>query len=323
MDDDEVIGSFTKYLRVDRDRSERTVQAYISTLERLQEYILEMSPSDDFVSLSSLGKDELRSFLRHICLKSGERTTRPSWNKHLSALRTFYGWLYREEMIASNPAALIERFKISSKERVPLTIEELIRLAEAVSAASSAATRLRNTTIVLLLIHTGLRISEVVNLTYGQIDLEHQVIRSVTVKGNKSVVAVLNDVVCAALRAYLEQVNHVHEAVGIGDGERVIRQQDDAPLFASPTGNAIGRQTVYRKIREAGELAGIGRRVTPHLLRHSYATCLAELEVPIATIQVMLSHTSAETTSRYVHLGLSPRHKASSAFATLWCGSLQ
>ena len=165
----------------------------------------------------------------------------------------------------------------------------------------------RNVAMTLTLMHSALRVAELVSLDLDQLDLKNYVAYDVRAKGNKTLAVVLNDVVAEALETYCVD----RKSLAVAGAHA---------LFVSSSGTRISVRTVQQFVRRYGELAGIKRRVTPHLLRHTSATRLAETGAPLRVIQEICGHSSVSTTQRYVHVSKQQRRDAVKALGTEWRG---
>lgn len=297
-----IINEYESFQREVRRRSPRTLRNYMPVV---REFVGVVTPNGIATAFQQLGKADLREFL----LRPGPRgnpATPPLWNLRLAAVRSFLGYLFENEQVPSNVALKIDRQKVHSKERIPLSFDELLRLADAVAAHSEPAYRLRNVAIVLTLIHTALRVAEVVSLDLRQVDFEHYALHDVRAKGGKWLAVALNDVVVEALETYLADRQNLHPASG------------ESALFLSDRGTRLSIRAVQELVKRFGELAHICTPVSPHVLRHSSATRLAELGTPLRVVQEICGHASVTTTERYVHVNSGERRRAIDALAARW-----
>jgi integrase/recombinase XerC len=285
------VAAFAAHLGEVRHRRPRTVARYLRVLRRLERDLV--LPVTDATSVDLVG------FLR---AQSKGNSAPASWNTQVSALRGFYRWLLAGKSISHDPTLVLERRRDHRPEQSPLGFDELLRLVGAAQRAQPRY-RARNVALLMTLIHTGLRVAEVVSLDLAQLDFDNHEFRGVTTKGGKTISVAFNDVVHTRLEEYV--------------GARSESASDPA-LFLSDRGSRLAIRSVQVLVRSLADKAGIGRRVTPHLLRHSYASGLADLGVPITTIQSALGHASIATTERYIHTELRHRREATAAFGSRW-----
>lgn len=208
--------------------------------------------------------------------------------RKLSALRSLFRFLVREERVARSPLLLIPAPKKRASLPPVLTVEEIERLLAAPEAASPLG--LRDRCMFEVLYATGLRLSELLGLTLEQIDWPR---RSAQVrgKGNKDRIVLLGDLAIDALERYIHQGR-----------PHLLRDSDCAALYLSHLGNPLSVRGFHVILQNHRRTAGIQRHVTPHTLRHSFATHLLEGGADLRTVQELLGHASISTTQVYTHV---------------------
>jgi integrase/recombinase XerC len=245
----------------------------------------------------------MRHFLRHYAGRTGQASP-SSWNLGLAALRSFYSFLFEEEIIDLNPALRIKRRKIKGgNEPLPLSLDEFLSLMDAIEQGPERRNRSRNVAIAAVFFHCGLRVTELVSLDLAQVDFQNGRLRNVRIKGNKKLSADLNEEVTPALKQYLQ------------DRPYFSAPDDEPALFLSGLGRRLSVRSVQEMVKGYAKRAGINRSVGPHLLRHSFATVLDDEGVPVPVIQDMLDHESISTTRRYIHVRDPGRRRASALLA--------
>lgn len=289
----QLIAAFTSYLREQRMRGDSTVIRYRKVLVDFGAFL--EAKADDSALLESAAKSDLIDFLRLGVKRAGE-PSRSVWNMRLAALRAFYDFLFKAEIVDANPALKIDRLKTCPRVPVPLSLDEYLALAEAMEQ-SPRACRTRNAAIVHVFFHCALRVAELASLCLQQLDLENHMLLDVRTKGKKWLSIELNDVVEKALKDYLRERHRI-----ASPGERA--------LFVTRRGHRLSVRAIQELIRCYGKRAGISRPVTPHLLRHSSATELAELGTELRVIRDICNHASVTTTERYVHGRSEARRRA-------------
>ena len=173
----DLVKAFDSYLRDERMLSQATIERYVGVMEEFALF-LQTEFGDQPFALEAMDKAHLIGFLR------GQGQSRATWNTRLAALRSFYGYLFKEEIITVNPANMIDRVKTSPREPVPLTFDEMLKLVNALKASSSAY-RTRNVAIVQILFHCALRVAELVSLNLDQVDVNGHLFLNVRRKGDK------------------------------------------------------------------------------------------------------------------------------------------
>ncbi len=257
-------------------RAPRTVEAYRRDLLHLQSAIGK--------PVGSAGTDELRTYVAE--LRAAGRAP-ATIARRISAARSYFA---HEVLLGSrtdNPAAELEQPR--RRPRLPRTLSprEAERLIEA--AAGTTPRALRDTAIVELLYGAGLRVSEAVGLERAGVDLEARLVRCVG-KGSKERVVPIGRAAAEALRRYLSR------------GRPYLDRRHRPELFLNHHGRKLSRMGFLKILRQCVALAGIKRRVTPHTLRHSFATHLLEGGADLRSVQEMLGHSSIATTQIYTHV---------------------
>ena len=194
----------------------------------------------------------------------------------------------REEAVGSDPTLDLSPSKLPRRLPRVLTLAEVEQLLAAPDPSTPEGTRDR--AMLELMYASGLRVSETVGLALSDIDLAHEVVRCVG-KGNKERVVPVGTQAVRALRVYLAQVR-----------PRLVRARPTQALFVSRLGRPLTRQGCWKLIRRHARRAGITRPVTPHMLRHSFATHLLERGADLRAVQEMLGHASLSMTQIYTHL---------------------
>ncbi|HET9249462.1 MAG TPA: tyrosine recombinase XerC [Actinomycetota bacterium] len=283
-----LIDGFAQHLAFERHLAASTVDAYRRDLSQLAAF-LRRNRRD----LSAARLDDLRRFLAQLTTLGYARA---SIARRVGAIHTFYRWAVAREVVDEDPAALLGRPKVINRLPVVLRVPEAAALVEAPVAAGDAgelevAVALRDRAILELMYGSGLRVSEVAGLTIDRVDLDRGRV-TVVGKGDKEREVPLGDLAREAVAAWLP----VRGVLGPGV---------DDELFMNRRGRPIGPRDIRRLVGRYGRAALSGRRVTPHTLRHSFATHLLEGGADIRAVQEMLGHASVATTQRYTHVSRS------------------
>jgi integrase/recombinase XerC len=211
------------------------------------------------------------------------------FNGQLSALRKFFDYLEREDIIVKNPAKHIHHLEVVEHPKEPLTLEEMLRLLAAVETYAPKKLRRRDLAIMQVFFHCALRVTEVVSINVEQVDEGNRLIRDVVTKGDRRLSVAMNDVVTEAIERYLRE------------RDQFLPAPDEAALFLSQHGDRLSVRTIEDMVGHYAAKARISRHTTPHLLRHSSATELIAF-TDIRTVQEHLHHKSVITTQRYTHV---------------------
>jgi integrase/recombinase XerD len=208
--------------------------------------------------------------------------------RHLSTLRSFYAFLMREGRIASDPTEHLGSPK--QWQTIPkfLNIEEIERLSESPDAKRS--TGVRDHAMIELLYATGLRVSELCSLGIADLNLDLGVLRA-TGKGRKQRMVPVGKAALAAVRVYLETGRAA-----------ILKGRPSRYLFVTARGGRMTRQAFWKLLRGHGRKAGVFHRLTPHTIRHSFATHLLEGGADLRSVQTMLGHADISTTQIYTHV---------------------
>ncbi len=206
--------------------------------------------------------------------------------RKLSTLRSFFKYLVKEQIVTSNPAKSVATPKVEKYLPSTLTVDETFRLMESVDETKKQS--LRDHAILELLYSSGLRVSELVGLNSSHLDLDLGIVR-VMGKGRKERIVPVGSKAVEALRIYLE-------------GRGSVNRED--PVFLNTRGGRLTARSVGRLVKLYTKYSGIFRKVSPHSLRHSFATHLLDAGADIREIQEMLGHASLSTTQRYTHLSI-------------------
>lgn len=296
------LGAFGRYLAEERMLQPRTRARYEAVASAFLVFAEERGVKccERFEEI-----DFLRDFLR-LGANKGGKPSRGGWNLRLSALRAFLDYLVRVGALQENKAMNINPIPTKAIERVPLTLDEMIRLVDVAEEDVRSFARIRNTAILKLVFHSAIRVSELVGLDANQVDLENYLLHEVRTKGDKHLAVAINDVVAEALEAYLKE----RAKLGLPSTE--------SALFVSDRRQRLSVRAVQDLVPRLAAAAGIARTVTPHILRHSSVTQLVDLGVNLRTVQEICGHASIRTTQRYAHVAAKDRKAAVDRLGSAW-----
>ncbi|MBI3636343.1 MAG: tyrosine recombinase XerC [Candidatus Rokubacteria bacterium] len=290
----DALAPFLRYLSVEKDVSPHTLRSYRSDLTQFLTFVAK-TVDRGAVSrggiggaaplISNVDQRDVRGYLAHLHARGLEPS---SIARQLAAIRSWGRFLVRRGVIPRNPAVLVRGPRPPRKLVSFLPIDEAKSLLEAPAPTGSDAGRDR--AILELLYASGLRVSELTGLDVEHVDLDERTVR-VLGKGRKERIVPFGAPAGRALTSYLE-----HRRGG-------ARGARSGPLFVSSRGARLGPRTVFAMVRRRARAAGITRRVSPHTLRHTFATHLLDAGADLRMIQELLGHASLSTTQRYTHVG--------------------
>ena len=282
------IEEYISYLAVERGLSENTLEAYARDLSQFASFAARVNRGDDKLREEDAiraGQSLVAAFIAH-GMESGMSAA--SASRRLSALRGFYRFLVREGHITRDPTANLDSPRQAQRLPRALSGEEVDRLLAAPSGGDPRS--LRDRAMLELLYASGLRVSELISLSTGDVDLEVGYVRCIG-KGDRERIVPVGQVAALAIQRYL----------ALGRRE-LAPAGDDGSLFITNRGAGMTRQAFWKIIRRRAAEAGISARITPHTLRHSFATHLLEHGADLRSVQEMLGHADIRTTQIYTHL---------------------
>lgn len=276
---------FAGWLEVEKGYSGNTVECYGRDLREFAEFIDTSDPR-------LIDTPMVRSFVYSL----NHKNKSSSVARKLSALRTFFRFILREKIVSVNPVLSIAMPKQDHYMPAFLTVDEVFALLETPGDSDTFAARDR--AILELLYSTGIRVAELASLDLNRLDFANESVR-VLGKGNKERVVPFGRPALEALQAYFPEREALLRA-RIKRG----RQPEKNALFLNGRGGRLTVRSVERLVNDYALRAGIITKVTPHALRHSFATHLLEMGADLRTVQELLGHASLSTTQRYTHLNM-------------------
>lgn len=281
-----LIERFKRYLQVERNAAAHTLTAYEKDIRDFAAFMREGEEACcDFITVTF---DDARAYVRY--LRERRRLKKSSLERHIASLRSFYRFLYREGEVSDNPFLLLTLPK--KEQNLPrfLYYDELETL---LNAPGEGIFGSRDRALLELLYSAGLRIGECLALNIGQVDWQSGYVL-VSGKGGKERLQPLGEYAAVALRRYLDRRAASGEAL-----------TPDAPLFLNSKGRRLGDRSVRALIDKYMRQTAQMKHISPHALRHSFATHLLDNGADIRAIQELLGHESIGTTQRYTHVGRS------------------
>lgn len=302
MDND--VTNFLNYLRNEKQASEHTVKSYGMDIEQFALLMLKKDIASDPAAVAGWDSIDVYSARLFVVELQNQKLSKTSVMRKISTMRSFYRFLVREERIRQNPFVGLRAPKRDKRLPKYLSVEEVGRLLDAPSlywkkaeidgtskdAESANFANARDSAILEVIYSGGLRISEVLGLNLGDIDLVSDVIK-VRGKGKKERIAALGGPAVKAINKYLEA--------------RKLRSSNTkpvAPLFVNKAGGRITPRSFQRFFKSYLIQAGLPADMTPHKLRHSFATHLLDAGADLRSVQELLGHANLSTTQIYTHI---------------------
>lgn len=281
------IERFIDWLSIEKNYSSHTLSGYRRDLS-------------EFISFNNggLAFDDITSeYIRSYIFFLNRKNKSTSVARKLSALRTFFRFLLREGTVAVDPMTGVSMPKLPRYIPVFLSVDEVFSLLENPGKEDLFAARDR--AIMELLYSSGLRVSELVSCDISSLDFDEEVVR-VRGKGNRQRQVPVGRMAIEALKGYLPQ----REQLLVARAKQGNESGSRGPLFVNNRGGRLTSRSVERLVVMYAQRAGITSKVTPHALRHSFATHLLEMGADLRVVQELLGHASLSTTQRYTHLNI-------------------
>jgi len=277
----EVFNRYLNYLKAERNFSPYTVRNYTTDLLDFFQFL----KTKGVGSLREVDKHVLRDYLAHL---ADRKLVKASIARKMSAIRSFFGYLVREDIIDTNPAASISSPKLEKRLPSFLTVAETVRLLTTPDLAKPEG--LRDRALMELLYASGIRVSELVSLNLEQVNLETGEVR-VWGKGAKERIVLIGKPAAEALGTYISEGR-----------PRLTGKKATSALFLNRYGERIIARQVEKILEKYASIAGIGKRVHPHLLRHTFATHLLDGGADLRVVQELLGHADLSSTQIYTHV---------------------
>ena len=278
-----VISSFLMHVRVEKGLSANTISAYKRDLIKFEEFARKRK-----LTLESVGRDDLVDFLAGLYRQKLESRTVA---RQLVTLRNFFRFAQTQGLIPEDPSINLESPKIRRHLPGYLRLEEVEKLLE--QPDSSTATGLRDRAMLEVLYSTGLRVSELISLGVSDLDAKIGCVRCIG-KGDKERIVPVGKKALGMVDKYLRE--------GRPQLLRNARTNSGPALFVNRRGVALSRVGVWKILSAYGRRAGLRVALTPHMLRHSFATHLLERGADLRSVQLMLGHADISTTQIYTHV---------------------
>jgi len=284
---DILIEKFEHYISIERNLSLNTQRNYISDLNQFKEFFKKEYPK---VKCRAIDNTIIRSYLGFLYKKN----RKSSIARKLASLRTFFKYLLRIGILKKNPASLVSTPRL--EKRVPnfLSIDEMFALLKMPDDTQLAG--LRDKAIMEVLYSSGLRVSELVGMNKNDIDLNLGIVK-VMGKGKKERIVAIGSKAIEALNNYLKSKKR--------EDTLPLSSSLNPPVFLNKQGGRLSTRSVARIINRYIEECGLLKNISPHSLRHTFATHMLDAGADLRAIQELLGHVSLSTTQKYTHVSIS------------------
>ena len=280
------VEAFGAHLEIERNLSYHTKRNYLADLKQFQEFLLKRGVRH----IDAIDQTAIRAFLAVLYMKKIKKVT---MSRKVASLRAFFRFLIREGKIKYNPAEMIQAPKADKYLPTFLSIDEVLALLGVKFGGDALGVRDR--AIMELFYSAGLRIGELTGLNTGDIDFPRGLVK-VRGKGKKERIVPVGEPALKALEDYLG----IRGEFARDNGENYL----EAPLFLGRLGSRLTPRSVRRLVDKYVLLSGINRKITPHVLRHTFATHLMDAGADLRVIQELLGHESLSTTQKYTSVSV-------------------
>lgn len=276
---EDILNDFCDYLKIDKRYSDLTVESYRTEIKGYLDFFKEKN-----IKVKNIKNSDIKDYLAYI--KKGETSER-TLAHNVSVIRTFYKFLLTLKIIERNPTEFLELPKLRKKLPTVLSKEEVEKLLD---IDLTDCYSYRNKAMLELLYSTGLRVSELVNLELSNIDLENCTLKTIG-KGNKERIIPISDYALYYVEKYINEYRGSMLKKGVNNY-----------VFINNHGNVMTRQGFFKIIKKLAVEKNIKTPISPHTLRHSFATHLLDYGADLRSIQEMLGHSNLSTTQIYTHV---------------------
>ncbi|MFO7878694.1 MAG: site-specific tyrosine recombinase XerD [Bacteroidota bacterium] len=279
---------FASYLKLEKSLASSSIDAYLRDLGKLEEFIRNIKKQKK--EPDNIRYKDIQDFI-HWLNETGLGAR--SQARIVSGIKSFYKFMLLEDHISENPASLIEAPKLSQKLPLVLSVEDIDKLLASIDLSTKLGHR--NKAIIEIMYGCGLRVSELCSLRLSRVFFDEGFIR-VSGKGDKERLVPVNPQALTAMKHYLQGHRRELEMQG------KIKKPAEDMVFLTSNGGVISRIMIFNIIKKAAADSGLTKQISPHSLRHSFATHLIEGGADLRAVQEMLGHASITTTEIYTHL---------------------
>jgi integrase/recombinase XerD len=278
---EQLLDQFLHYLVVERGLSKNTIEAYSHGLTRFFNHLREKKIQE----VRDVGKFDVQGFL--LALRKKNLNTK-SIVRNLVAIRTFFRFLIQEGILETNPVEDLESPKVAKTLPEILTLNEIEQILEQPNLQTPLG--MRDRAMLEMLYATGMRVSELTHLPTHQVNLEGGYVLLYG-KGSKERIVPLGSEAMKWVALYLKTARGI-----------LSKGKESPSLFINRSGKGMSRQRFWKNLKDYAQRAGLHKRITPHLLRHSFASHLLEGGADLRSVQMMLGHVDISTTQIYTHV---------------------
>jgi integrase/recombinase XerD len=278
---DRTLRDFIHYLSVEKGLAKNTLESYNRDLCAYVEYLRQSG----IPNLEESSRNCITGYLLNL-KKNGKATS--TLSRNLASIRSLYSYLYQEKRIVENPATDLESPKLEKKLPRVLTPDEVDVLLD--QPSMNDVSGMRDKAMLEVIYATGIRVSELMSLNVGDIHLDAGFIRCLG-KGSKERMIPLGSVAVRHVERYLAESR-----------PKLVRQNGESSMFVNQHGNRLTRQGFWKILKKYARTAGINKEITPHTMRHSFATHLLENGADLRSVQEMLGHADISTTQIYTQV---------------------
>ena len=276
--------TFINYLSVERGLSKHTLSAYRNDISALIGFLSENKLADQ--TWNNVGESNIRAYLDDLDERGYALTTK---SRKIASAKSFFNFMKEEQIIEGNPLSDVRQPRTGQSLPKALSIEDVDRLLGA-SSDSDTTEDARDLAMVELMYAAGLRVSELVGLNLRDVDLDAGTVRTIG-KGSKERVIPIYDTAVESIAEYITYFRPAHS-----------RYQSEKALFLNRRGRRLTRQAYWLRLNKLATKVGISSKITPHMLRHSFATHLLHGGASLRHLQELLGHSSIATTQIYTQL---------------------
>jgi len=287
----DLLADFRTFLDVERNLSDHTRTAYLTDIEEFNAFLQSQENSTAHKAILDAQMETIRGYLAFLY---GRKLKKVSINRKISSLRAFYKYLLRKGMIKHNPAQGVQTPKMEKYMPTFLSVDEAFEVLNA-SKDNNSASGLRDQAMLELFYSSGLRLSELAGLDTDDVNLNAALVK-VRGKGKKERMVPVGGPALEAIKRYLSATENMRKAFSVN--------LSSGALFLNVRGKRITTRSIARMVDAATVRSGIGRKISPHALRHSFATHLLEAGADLRSIQEMLGHESLSTTQKYTAVNI-------------------
>tara|TARA_X000000368_G_scaffold128707_1_gene101188 strand:- start:2146 stop:3045 length:900 start_codon:yes stop_codon:yes gene_type:complete len=277
---DNIIDNFCDSIWIEKGLSKNTIESYASDLNQLSKWL-----SSKDKTMKACTEIDINMFLAEK-IKKGNLSS--SINRSLSSIKSFFNWLTYNSIIKINPSELIESPKIGRKLPINISEEDVEKILCAPDLSSPYG--IRDKAMLELLYATGLRISELINLKFNEIDFKRGIVK-IAGKGGKERIVPVGETALSWLTDYIDNIR-----------QDLVAENENVYLFLSNRGKQLSRKSCWSIINNYSKISLDSKTISPHSLRHAFATHLLNHGADLRSVQMLLGHSSLSTTQIYTHV---------------------